>query len=91
MHSIGVLVPAVALVCLSFVVGEDQKALAVALLIIAVGFNAGVLGGFNVNHMDLSPRHGGVLMGITNGFAAIFSIVGPLTVQFIVTDEVAGR
>lgn len=87
MNSIGTLVPAVALTVLAF--AEDgQKGLVIGLLIAAVGFNAAVFSGFNVNHIDLSPNHSGFLMGITNGFSNIAGILAPYAVDFIVTDQV---
>ncbi|KAJ8929843.1 hypothetical protein NQ314_017447 [Rhamnusium bicolor] len=61
----GLFVPAVALISLSFV-GSTQKEVTIFILVIAVGFNAGVFSGFNVNHIDISPTHSGTLMGITN-------------------------
>lgn len=84
---LGTLIPAVALVVLAFA-EEGQKGLVIGLLVAAVGFNAAVFSGFNVNHIDLSPNHSGFLMGITNGFSNIAGILAPLAVQFIVTDEV---
>lgn len=84
---VGTLIPAIALVVLAFT-GEDQKGLVIGLLMAAVGFNAAVFSGYNVNHIDLSPNHSGFLMGITNGISNIAGILAPLAVQFIVTDEV---
>lgn len=69
-------------------VDKEQVTLAVTLLVLAVGLNAGVYSGFQVNHIDLSPNFAGTMMGITNGLANILSILGPLAVGFIVTDEV---
>lgn len=85
-NSIGLIIPAIALVFLGFTPADDPKR-AVALLVIAVGFNSGVFCGFNVNHVDISPNHAGILMGITNGISNIFGIVAPLLVQFLVTNE----
>lgn len=67
---------------------DDQPTLSVVLLVIAVGSNAAVFCGFQVNHIDLSPNHSGTLMGIANGSSNIFSIISPLVVQFVVTDQV---
>ncbi|XP_060523180.1 uncharacterized protein LOC132700078 [Cylas formicarius] len=86
MNSIGVVVPGIALVVLGFI-PEDQVALSVVLLIIAVGANSAVLCGFQVNHVDLSPKYAGTLMGLGNGSSNIFSIISPLVVQAVVTDE----
>lgn len=86
------LIPAGALVVLALAAeGEEQKGLVLGLLVTAVGFNAAIFSGFNVNHIDLSPNHSGFLMGITNGISNISGILAPLAVQFIVTDNVSKR
>ncbi|KAH1015762.1 hypothetical protein HUJ04_007097 [Dendroctonus ponderosae] len=85
-NSIGLIIPAIALVFLGFTPSDDPKR-AVALLVVAVGFNSGIFCGFNVNHVDISPNHAGILMGITNGISNIFGIVAPLLVQFLVSNE----
>lgn len=41
-----------------------------------------------VNHIDLTPNFAGTLMGITNCTANCMSILAPLVVGFIVSDEV---
>lgn len=84
--TIGFVGPAIALVGLALV-DSDDKVLAVTLLVLAVGINSSTYCGYQVNHIDLSPTHAGTLMGITNGIANIFSIVAPLAVEVIVTDE----
>nr|CAI5830121.1 unnamed protein product [Callosobruchus analis] len=81
-NSIGLFVPATALICLSLV-GESHYVSAIALLVIAVGFNSAVFSGYNVNHIDLSPVHAGTLMGITNSVSNIFSLVSPLFVDVV--------
>lgn len=85
-NSIGTCVPAAALFILGFL-PEDATTLSVAMLVIAVGINAAVFCGFQVNHIDLSPKFSGVLMGIGNGSSNSFSIIAPLVVQLVVTDE----
>lgn len=86
-NSIGHWVPALTLIALGYVT-KEQSTLAVILLTLSVGMNAAAHVGYLVNHMDLSPNFAGTLMGITNGVSNIMSIVGPLSVGFIVTDEV---
>lgn len=86
-NSIGLIVPAIALVFLGFM-DEGHKNLAIALLVIAVGMNSAIYSGFNVNHMDISPNHSGTLMGITNCISNICSLLAPLFVQIVVTDGV---
>lgn len=87
-YFLGLVVPAIALVCLGNT-GPDETNKAIVLLVVAVGINSAVFCGFNVNHMDLSPKFTGTLMGITNGTSNIFGIVAPLLVQFLVADEVS--
>lgn len=85
-NSIGFWIPMVALIGLGYC-SKDTVVWAIVLLTIAVGTNAGTYCGFMANHMDLSPNYAGLLMGITNGIANILSILGPLFVGFIVTDQ----
>lgn len=56
---------------------------AVLFLTIAVGSLGLALSGFNCNHLDIAPRYGGVLMGITNAVATIPGIVGPYVAKAI--------
>ncbi|KAJ8929837.1 hypothetical protein NQ314_017440 [Rhamnusium bicolor] len=76
-NTLGLVVPAVALVYLGNT-GSDETKKAIILLVVAVGVNSAVFCGFNVNHMDISPNFAGTLMGITNGTSNIFGIVAPL-------------
>lgn len=59
------------------------------MLTVAVGINSAVYVGFQVNHIDLAPKHAGTMMGITNAAANIFSIIGPIVGGLIVSDEVS--
>ncbi|VEN35349.1 unnamed protein product [Callosobruchus maculatus] len=79
-NSIGVFVPALALVGLVFV-GAEERAWTVFLLVVAVGFNTAILCGFHVNHIDVAPRHAGTLMGITNALGNCAAILAPLAVD----------
>ncbi|KAK9887949.1 hypothetical protein WA026_000247 [Henosepilachna vigintioctopunctata] len=85
-NSFGFLGPALFLTILCFV-STENKTIHVVLLILAVSTNSGMLAGFNVNHIDISPKFSGTLMGITNTFANVGSIIGPLVVDIIVTDK----
>lgn len=86
-NSIGHWIPMVTLIALGYV-NADQINLAIILLTITVGINGSTYLGFQVNHIDLSPNFAGVLMGITNCCANIMSIIAPLIVGFIVSNEV---
>ncbi|XP_073812051.1 putative inorganic phosphate cotransporter isoform X1 [Musca autumnalis] len=85
-NSIGHWIPMITLVCLGYVSANDTN-LAIILLTITVGINGATYLGFQVNHIDLSPNFAGILMGITNCAANIMSIIAPLIVGFIVTNE----
>jgi hypothetical protein len=80
--------PGLALIGLNLSSTEDSTA-AVALLTIAVGVNSAVYLGFQLNHIDLSPNYAGTMMGITNCMANMMSIIAPMLVGLIVTDEVS--
>lgn len=86
-NSIGLWIPMVTLIGLAYV-DPEQSELAVVLLCFTVGMNGATYLGYNMNHIDLSPNFAGILMGITNCVANIMSIIAPLIVGFIVTDEV---
>ncbi|VEN35352.1 unnamed protein product [Callosobruchus maculatus] len=85
-NSLGTCVPAAALVSLGFLDAE-ATVLSEAMLIVAVGVNAACFVGFQVNPVDLAPRYAGIVMGIGNGSSNVFSIIAPLIVHFLVTDE----
>ncbi|XP_058803317.1 putative inorganic phosphate cotransporter [Phymastichus coffea] len=85
-NTIGEIIPAVALVGLSFI-SSSQHTLAVCILIVAVAGNIAIFCGHHANHMDLSPNFAGPLMGFTNAAANICSILAPLVQGLIVTDQ----
>ncbi|PZC74361.1 hypothetical protein B5X24_HaOG207924 [Helicoverpa armigera] len=78
--------PAVALLGLSYLPAGNLS-LAVIILTVTVGLNGAHYVGFMLSHIDLSPNHASTMMGFTNGIGAIFSILAPLTVSFVVEDE----
>ncbi|XP_056643589.1 putative inorganic phosphate cotransporter isoform X1 [Diorhabda sublineata] len=83
-NSIGLFIPAAALIALTFV-GNTNATVSVLLLTLAVGFNSGIYSGYNVNHIDISPIHAGTLMSITNTVSNIFSLISPLAVDAAVS------
>ena len=62
--------------CLLLITLVDDVYSAIGILCLGKMFGAAGIGGFNVNHMDIGPRHAGTLMGITNTVATIPGIVG---------------
>ncbi|CAH0398532.1 unnamed protein product [Chilo suppressalis] len=85
-NSIGLFGPAIALIGLSYT-SANNLVLAVIMLTLSVGINAGQYTGYMLVHIDLAPNFSGILMGITNFLANIVSIIAPLVCGFIVTDE----
>lgn len=77
-----------ALALVSLYLFDTSTTGAVVLLTAALGLNSGVMTGFLTNHLDLAPNFAGTLLGITNSIANITSILGPLLVGFVVTDNV---
>jgi hypothetical protein len=77
-----------ALLVLTFISTEDSTA-AMVLLTLAVGLNAAVYVGFQLNPIDLSPNYAGTIVGIASCIANIMSLVAPMLVGLIVTNEVS--
>jgi len=73
MQTIGMLGPALALSALAT---ADDAVTAVVLLSISLGLASFAFAGVGCNHLDISPRHAGVIFGISNTGATIPGIVG---------------
>ncbi|XP_076451307.1 sialin-like [Babylonia areolata] len=58
----------------------SQRALAVFLLSLCMCFAAFNLAGYSVNHVDLAPRHAGVMYGSQILLATIPGMIAPLVV-----------
>lgn len=55
--------------------------IAMACLILAVGFSGFAISGFNVNHLDIAPRYASILMGISNGFGTLAGMFCPIVTE----------
>ncbi|KAI5639153.1 major facilitator superfamily domain-containing protein [Phthorimaea operculella] len=86
MNSIGMYGPAIALIGLSYT-PPGQLTVAVALLMLVVGINAAQMAGAMLVHIDMAPNFAGTLMGITNCFANIISLIAPLAAGAILNDQ----
>lgn len=82
------LLSALGLIILSFLPSSEKVWSVMMFVIIGFAYGASA-GGPGVNQIDLSPRFAGIVMAVTNTCSATFSVVGPLVVQVIVTDEVS--
>ncbi|XP_060803410.1 uncharacterized protein LOC106133662 [Amyelois transitella] len=78
--------PAAALLVLSYL-PPGHLTLAVVILTFTVGLNGAHYVGFMMSHIDLSPNFASVMMGITNGFGGVFSIMAPLSVSAVIKDQ----
>lgn len=73
---IGMIGPAVFLVAAGYT-GCDYV-LAITFLTISSSLGGISASGFNINHLDIAPSYAGILLGITNTFATIPGMVGPV-------------
>ncbi|KAL1516735.1 hypothetical protein ABEB36_000603 [Hypothenemus hampei] len=83
-HGAGAFFPAAALIWLAY---EESRLGIAILLIMAISLNGAMFCGYNVNHIDISPRYSGVLFGISNGIGQTLAILAPMLVEFIVYGE----
>lgn len=83
-NSVGHWIPMLLFIVLPY---ATSAKLAVFILTFAVGINASTYVGYMCNHMDLSPNFAGSLMGLTNSIANIMSILGPITVGYLLTSD----
>ncbi|ALC42293.1 CG3649, partial [Drosophila busckii] len=85
-NTIAFWLPAAGLIAIGFLSEENTK-MAIALMTISVGINAGSTIGSTLNTIDLSPNHAGFLMGFSNTVANVIPILTPLIAGLIVVDK----
>jgi len=81
MQFIGFAAPAIGLIMLASV--RDANT-AVILLTLSLGLSSFTFAGFASNHLDIAPRHAGILFGISNTFATIPGIIGVALTGYLV-------
>lgn len=81
LQTIGFLGPALALFALA---GTTDAVTAVVLLSIGLGLASFTFAGAGCNHLDVSPRHAGIIFGISNTAATVPGIVGVALTGFMV-------
>ncbi|XP_039955773.1 putative inorganic phosphate cotransporter [Bactrocera tryoni] len=84
-NTLALWLPALLMIGVGFL-DDGNKALAISLMTMTVGFNAGATVGCVLSTIDLSPNHAGVVMGITNPVANIIPLITPLVVGIVVKD-----
>jgi ACS family sodium-dependent inorganic phosphate cotransporter len=62
----------------------DSAPLAVAVMCVSSALGAASGAGFGTNHLDIAPRHAGVLMGLSNTAGTLPGIIGVLISGWIV-------
>ncbi|XP_030603237.1 sialin [Archocentrus centrarchus] len=82
---IGMIGPAVFLVAAGFI--GCNYILAVTFLTISSSLGGVSASGFNINHLDIAPSYAGILLGITNTFATIPGMVGPVIARALTQQK----
>lgn len=81
MQIIGSGAPAIGLIMLASV--KDAHT-AVIILTVSFGLSSFSFAGFASNHLDIAPRHAGILFGISNTFGTIPGIIGVILTGYLV-------
>ncbi|XP_039495216.1 putative inorganic phosphate cotransporter isoform X1 [Drosophila santomea] len=84
--SIALWAPATIMLSLVFV-GEGQKTLVLVLVTLSVGVSSAATIGSELNTIDLSPNHAGILAGLMSSFTNLMALLTPLVVGVLVTDR----
>jgi ACS family sodium-dependent inorganic phosphate cotransporter len=80
LQTVGMLVPAAALVAAAAPAAAGSPAAGAALVDLGLAASALCLGGVSVNHLDIAPRHAGAVFGAGNTAATLAGLVAvPLT------------
>ncbi|XP_065204751.1 sialin-like [Planococcus citri] len=82
--SIGQWGGAIGLIALGYLNNNTAAAVAFYIAVIGIGCCCNV--GFHLNHMDLTPNYSGILMGLSNAFAATGGLGAPLLFSYFVHD-----
>lgn len=80
--------PTAAFLILATYADCDQRALSVGYMVLVMVFLLINNVGFMVNHLDISPRFSGVLMGITNFAGTVAGCIAPSVTGYFTNDNV---
>ncbi|KAM8954076.1 sialin [Pelodytes ibericus] len=84
-NTLGMIGPAVFLLAAGYT-GCNYK-LAVAFLTLSTTLGGFSVSGYNINHLDIAPSYAGLLLGITNTFATIPGMVGPVIAKTLTHEN----
>ncbi|ENN74416.1 hypothetical protein YQE_09001, partial [Dendroctonus ponderosae] len=82
---LGSLVPAATLVWLAFI-SKSQATLIIILLNVIIGLTVFLYNGSYINHVDISPKYAGLMLGMENSISQMVGLTGPIFVQYMVPD-----
>ncbi|XP_053566413.1 sialin [Bombina bombina] len=82
---IGMIGPAIFLVAAGFT--GCNYVVAVSFLTLSTTLGGFSTSGFSINHLDIAPSYAGLLLGITNTFATIPGMVGPVIAKFLTHEN----
>lgn len=86
---IGMIGPAVFLVAAGYI--GCNYSLAVVFLTISTTLGGFCSSGFSINHLDIAPSYAGILLGITNTFATVPGMIGPVIAKSLTPDNTIGE
>ncbi|XP_012154831.1 sialin isoform X2 [Ceratitis capitata] len=87
LNTVSTWVPAAAFVAMTLIRSEEQVTANIICLIVAVMTYAAAAVGSSLNHIDLSPNFGGMLVGMTNMVMTGMGVISPIAVAEVVKDE----
>ncbi|XP_072293168.1 sialin [Eucyclogobius newberryi] len=82
---VGMVGPAIFLVAAGYT--GCNYTLALTFLTISSSLGGVCASGFNINHLDIAPSFAGILLGITNTFATIPGMVGPVIARSLTANN----
>nr|XP_019539847.2 sialin-like [Aedes albopictus] len=79
--------------CVSMIITAAVFTPAVSIVFITLAVSAGAFAwsGYAVNHLDLSPKSAGLLMGISNSFGTAAGIITPIVVGYLTAGNSPGE
>ncbi|KAM4694029.1 sialin isoform 2-T2 [Discoglossus pictus] len=83
--AIGMIGPAIFLLAAGYT--GCNYTLAVVFLTLSTTLGGFSVSGFSINHLDIAPSYAGILLGITNTFATIPGMVGPVIGKSLTHDN----
>ncbi|XP_069742030.1 sialin isoform X2 [Narcine bancroftii] len=78
---VGMIGPAMFLVATGYI--GCNYTVAVLFVTVSSALGGFSMSGFNINHLDIAPSFAGILLGITNTFATIPGMVGPVIAKIL--------